>query len=155
VTRDERNVSLTVISEHLVSLRRAVKQNVHVLDGKSQDRLRKLANAAESAMSARDLLFQESSELFQQNNESNVRASTKSIVVGKERVLSFEDTVEARRKREEKDASEKRRRGRKRTDSASTPAHSRGQKSREKEVEEANCEIDALGTGKYCSVFSV
>lgn len=55
-------------------------------------------------MSARDLLFQENSDLFKQNNESNKRASTKSTVIEKARVMSFEDITEARKKREEKDA---------------------------------------------------
>jgi hypothetical protein len=94
-------------------------------------------------MSARDLLFQENSDLFKQNNESNIRASTKSTVVRKARVMSFEGIIEARKKREEKDAAAAGRRGRKRKNSASTPAHSRGQKSRAEEIEEANCEINA------------
>lgn len=116
---------------------------------------KKLANAAERAMSARDLLFQEKSDLFKQNNESKMRASTKSTVVGKARVMSFEDITEARRKREERDATEAERRGRKRKKSGSTPAHSRGTKSRADEVDEANGEIEASGMRAYCSVFSV
>jgi hypothetical protein len=112
-----------------VSLRGTIEQNMNALDGHEQQCLQKLANAAERAMSDRDLLFQENSDLFKQNNESNTRASTKSTVVGKARVMSYEDIVEAQRKREEKDAAVARRRGRKRKNSASTPAHSRGQKS--------------------------
>jgi hypothetical protein len=41
---------------------------------------------------------QENSDLFEQNNEGNTRASTKSTVVGKARVMSYEDIVEAQRK---------------------------------------------------------
>lgn len=144
-----------VTSEHLVSLRKTVEQDVHALDGHGQQRLQKLANAAERAMSARGLLFQENSDLFQQNNESNTRASIKSTVVGKARVMSFEDITEARRKREEKDAAEAGRRGRKRKKSASTPAHSRGPSSRAEEVEEAKGEINASGMRGYCSVFFI
>lgn len=57
-------------------------------------------------MSARDLLFQENFNLFKQNNESNVRALTKSIVVGKGIIMSFEEIREAQKKRDEKDVSE-------------------------------------------------
>jgi hypothetical protein len=55
-------------------------------------------------MSVRDLLFYENSDLFKQNNESKTRVSIKSTVVGKARVMSFEDITEARKKRDEKDA---------------------------------------------------
>jgi len=95
-----------VTSEHLVSLRRTIEQDMHALNGQGQQRLQKFANAAERAMSARDLLFQENSDLFKQNNERNTHASTKSTVVGKARVISFEDIAEARKKREEKDTIE-------------------------------------------------
>jgi hypothetical protein len=144
-----------ITSEHLVSLRRTIEQNTHIPDSHSQQHLQKLANAAERAMTARDLLFQENSDLFKQNNESNTRASTKSTVVGKARVMSFEDITEARKKRDEKDIAAAGRRGRKRKDSASTSAHCRVKKSRAKEVEEANCEISASGMRRYCPVFSV
>lgn len=118
-----------------MSLRRAIEQNVHTLDVHSQERFQKFANGAERAVSARDLLFHENSDLFKQNNESNVRASTKSTVVGKGIVMSFDDIVEAQRKREAKDAPEERRRGRKRKTSASTTAQCRTPKSQAKEVE--------------------
>jgi hypothetical protein len=138
-----------------VSLRRTIEQNVYTLDGHSQQRFQKFANAAERAISACDVLFQENSDLFKQNNESNMRASTKSTVVGKARIMSFKDIIEAQKKREEKDAAATGRRGRKQKKSGSTPAHSRGQRSRAEEVEEANGEIDPLGMRKYCSVFSL
>jgi hypothetical protein len=53
-------------------------------------------------MSARDLLFQENFDLFKPNYGSNTRASTKGTVVGKAKVMSFEDMTEARKKRDEK-----------------------------------------------------
>ena len=138
-----------------MSLRRAIELNVHALDDHSQQCFQKFANGAERAVSARDLLFHENSDLFKQNNESNVRASTKSTVVGKGIVMSFEEIREARKKREEKDISEERRQGRKRKKSAPASAHCRGQHSRAKEAEEANRESNALGMSQYCSVFSV
>jgi hypothetical protein len=135
-------------------LRRAIEQNVHTLDDHSQQRLQKFANAAERAMSARDLLFHENSDLIKQNNESNARSPTKPTVVGKWIVMSFEEIIEARKKRDEKTQLWKDDEGAsKRKNSVPTPVHSRGPKSRAKEAEEANCEIDALGMRKYCLVF--
>jgi hypothetical protein len=84
-----------------------------------------------------------------------MRALIRSTVVGKARIMSFEDIIEAQKKRDEKDAVAAGRRARKRKQTASTPAHSRGLRSRAEEVEEANGEIDALGIRKYCSVFSL
>jgi hypothetical protein len=59
-------------------------------------------------MSARDLLFHGNSDLFKKNNESNVRTSIKSTVIGKGIVMSFEEKRQARKKRDEKDATEER-----------------------------------------------
>jgi 23S rRNA G2445 N2-methylase RlmL len=55
-------------------------------------------------ITARDLLFKENHDLFQQNNESTTRASRNSTMVGKGKVMSHEDIVQAQRKREKKDA---------------------------------------------------
>ena len=53
------------------------------------------------------------------NNEAKVRRSTKSLVLGKAKVMGYEELVEAREKRVKKDAAQKAkgqgRRGRKRT----------------------------------------
>lgn len=40
---------------------------------------------------------------FEQNNESNCRQSTQSTVVGKVKVMGYEDIVEAQAKRDAKD----------------------------------------------------
>ena len=52
-------------------------------DGPSKHRLQKLANAAQKAFAERALLLDENRLLFEQNNESNCRQSTRSTVVGK------------------------------------------------------------------------
>jgi hypothetical protein len=56
------------------------------------------------------------------NNEAKVRRSTKSLVLGKAKVMGYEELVEAREKRAEKEAAWKVRgkgkRGRKRTSAA-------------------------------------
>ena len=73
------------------------------------------------AMSSRDLLSHENFDLVKQNNESNVRASTKSNVVGRRMVMSFEDIIEAQKRRDEKEAAAAGRRGRKRKRTAFHP----------------------------------
>jgi hypothetical protein len=59
-----------VASEDVTSLRRMTEQNIHALDDHSQLYFRKLANAGERAITARDLLFKENFDLFKQNNEA-------------------------------------------------------------------------------------
>jgi hypothetical protein len=78
-----------VTSEHLVSLRKTLEQNMHALHVHSQQCLQKLANAAERAMSARDLLHRENFDLFNENNASSTRASIRSTEVGKAKVMSL------------------------------------------------------------------
>jgi hypothetical protein len=114
-----------VTSEDLTSLSRIIEQNIHALDDYSQLYFRKLANAGEKAITARDLLFKENFDLFKQNNESNTRVSRNSTVVGKGKVMSYEDIAEAQRKRDEKEAARTSRRGRKRKNSAPAPAPQR------------------------------
>jgi DDE superfamily endonuclease len=93
-----------VTSEDLTSLRRKFEHNIHLLDGDSQLYFRKLANAGERAITARDLLFKENHDLFKQNNESNTRSSISSTMVEKGKVMSYEDILEVQRKRNEKEA---------------------------------------------------
>jgi hypothetical protein len=61
-------------------------------------------NAAEKAFAERALLLDENRVLFEQNNESNIRQSTRSTVVGKAKVMSYEDIVETQAKRNSKEA---------------------------------------------------
>jgi hypothetical protein len=141
-----------VTSEDFASLRRRLEQNVHLLDADSQLYWRKLANAGERATAARDLLFKENHDLFKQNNESNTRVSRKSNMVGKGKVMSYEDIEEAVRKRDVKDAAGTGRRGRKRKDAASVPVPKPRRRSRAAEVKEARKDIIALGMEGFCSV---
>ena len=103
-----------VTSEDLASLRRKLEQNIDVFDNDSQLYFCKLANAGERAITARDLLFKENHDFFQQNNKSDTRASINSTMVGKGRVMSYEDIIQAQRKRDEKEAAATSRPGRKR-----------------------------------------
>ena len=121
-----------------------------MLDSPSKHCLKKLANAAQKAFAERALL-DENWLLFEQNNESNFRQSTRSTVVGKAKVMSYEDIIEAQAKRDGKEAvPAKGIRGRKRKSSA--PVVVEAKRARKSEVEVAEGEIEALGLGNYCSV---
>ncbi|KAJ6117902.1 hypothetical protein N7523_005755 [Penicillium sp. IBT 18751x] len=56
------------------------------------------------AFAERSLLLQQNRHLFQQNNEKKSRQRTKLTVVGKAKIMTFEDITIAKRKREEKEA---------------------------------------------------
>jgi hypothetical protein len=92
---DDKPLQTPVTAESLTSLRRIIEQNMPILDDYNQQCLRKLANAAERAMTARDLLFKENFDLFKQNNESHTKESSSSNMVGKAKIMSYEDIQEA------------------------------------------------------------
>src|SRR5271170_5096139 len=100
----DKTLQTPVTAESLTSLRRKIEQSMPTLDDHNQQCLRKFANAAERAMTARDLLFEENFDLFKQNNESHTRESSNSNMVGKAKIMSYEDIQEAQKKRYEKEA---------------------------------------------------
>lgn len=130
----------------LLLLRSKVEDHSCVLDERARLHLQKVLNATERAFAERSLLLQQNQVLFQQNNEKKNRQHTKSTVVGKAKIMTFEDIVMAKRKREEKEAargSNKRKR--------STPAGEKGS-TRVQRVEESNQSQTAHGIEEYCSV---
>lgn len=88
-----------VTTEALTSLHGLIEQDTHALDERSKQRLRKFANAAQISFAERALLADENELLFKQNSEAKVRRSTKSIVVGKAKVMSYEDIEKERANR--------------------------------------------------------
>lgn len=96
-----------VTSEGLLSLQGLINQDAHTLDETSKRRLQrhlqKFANAANISFAERALQKDQIRFLYNVNNEAKVRRSTKSVVLGKAKVMSYEDLVEARVKHAEKD----------------------------------------------------
>ena len=91
--------------------------------------------SAQKAFAERVLLLDENRLLFEQNNESNCRQSTRSTVVGKAKVMSYEDIVEAQTKRDAKEAVPvKGKRGPKRKSSAPVLAEAKSTRKSEVEV---------------------
>lgn len=141
-------------AEALTSLRNLIEQDGHTLDETSKQRLQKLANAAQVSF-AECALLDENRLLFQQNNEAKCRRSTKSTVVGKARVMSYEDIVEAKVKRSAKEAEKEAaaatgKRGRKRKSPALVAQ--KAKKARRSEAEVAEDKIVAGGMGNYYSI---
>ena len=120
-----------VTSEALTLLQSRIKDDAQLLDSPSKHRLQKLANAAEKAFAERALLLDKNRLLFEQNNESNCRQSTRSTVVGKAKVISYEDIVEVQAKRDAKKAAVvKGKRGPKRKNSAPVVAQAKRRQGR-------------------------
>ena len=111
-------------AEGLASLQNLIKQDAHTLNKASIQRLerhvQKLANAAQISFAERDLLHDRNQMLIRMNNEAKVRRSTRSVVLGKAKVMSFEDIEVARAARASKDEviKGKGKRGRKRKSAA-------------------------------------
>ena len=125
-----------------------------MLDDSNRHYVQKLANAAERAFADRALLLDENSNLFKQNNEKECRKSARSTVVGKAKVMSYEDIKAAQAKRDAKEAAlVKGRPGRKRKSSA--PTAGKAERTKKSELEAEKEEIEAEGFGNYCSVLQL
>jgi hypothetical protein len=133
-------------SDNLLLLRSKIEQDTDGLDNLSRFRVQKLSNAAEKAFAERSLLLDDNRLLFAQNNKKVSRKSVRSTIVGTAKVMSYEDIVDAKTKRDAKAA------GRipKRKKSAPLTRQEIGPRSQE--VEKAEEEIRTLGLANYCSV---
>ena len=93
--------------EGLASLHNLIKQDAHTLNGTSIQRLerhvQKPADAAQTSFAESALLHDQNQMLIRMNNEAKVRRSTKSIILGKAKVMSFEDIEVARAARAAKE----------------------------------------------------
>jgi hypothetical protein len=74
-----------------------------------QRRVQKLASAAKISLAKQGLLQEHNQLLYRINNEAKVRRSTRSLVIGKAKVMSYEvlDTARATRAAKDKAAAEK------------------------------------------------
>ena len=87
-------------SDHFALLRKEVEQDTHSLDSECKHRLRALSHAAETVFAERALLLEENRILFEQNNEKISRQSSGQTVIGHAKVMSYDDIVEAQKKRD-------------------------------------------------------
>ena len=108
-----------VSAKGLASLHNLIKQDALTLNEKSipriQRHVQKLANAAQIFLADGALLNNQVQMLTGMNNEAKVRRSTRAVVLGKAKVMSFEDIEVARAARAAKEVIKgKGKRGRKR-----------------------------------------
>lgn len=82
-------------SEALTSLHNLIKQDAYAEDEMSKQRLQrhiqKFANTAQTCFAERALQRDQIHFLKKVNNEAKVRRCTKSLVLGKAKVMSYED----------------------------------------------------------------
>ncbi|RMZ92709.1 hypothetical protein DV736_g1, partial [Chaetothyriales sp. CBS 134916] len=123
-----------------------------------QRHLQKLANVAQTSFAER-VLQDQNRFLTIMNNESKVRRSTKSVVLGKAKVISHEDVAEAQTKRAAKEEATatagKGNRGRKRKSSAEeagVPESAKAKVAQMSEAQVARDEIAARGMDNHCFV---
>jgi DDE superfamily endonuclease len=108
------NISTELLSHHdmihtpvtwesLTYLRAKFEQET-ALNSPCKHRFHKLANAAEKAFADRAILLDENRLLFEQNNEKMTRSLIRLTVTGTAKFMTYEDIMEAQRKRDIKEA---------------------------------------------------
>ena len=94
----------------VASLHDMIKQDAHMLDERSKQRLQrhlqKLTNATKLSFAERTLLQEHVQFLAEINNEAKVRRAMKSKIIGTARVMCYEDLENARAKRAAKESEE-------------------------------------------------
>jgi hypothetical protein len=147
-----------VTVDALRSLRGLIERDTHELNDESKLRLEKLLNAAQMSFAERALLENDNQILVKQNDEAKRRRSTKSTMLGKAKVMSFEDLAEARAKRAAKNEASKSKgkgvRKRKCPETQATDAR-KTKTARKSELEVAEDEIVAAGMKDHCSVLQL
>ena len=106
-----------VLAEAVAALHDLIKQDAHMLDESSRQRLQrhlqKLTNATHLSFAERALLSEHNQFLAKINNEAKVRRATKSKVLGTARIMSYEDLENARAERAVKEAASEARKAKK------------------------------------------
>ena len=129
-----------VSAEAVASLHNLIKQDTHVLDEASRQRLQKhlqkLTNATQLSFAERALLQEHNRFLAEINNEAKPRRSTKSGILGTARVMSYEDLEKAREERAAKEAEKEAKKAEKEAKKA------------EKEAKKAAKEAEQAASGK-------
>lgn len=135
-------------SDHFALLRSEVEQDTQSLDSVCKHRLQTLSRAAETVFAERALLLEENRILFKQNNEKTCRQSRGLTVIGHAKVMSYEDIVEAQKKRDM--AVAKQNLTRKKRSKAGDKLLSKSEEKRKSEQE-----IQAWDMSNYCSVLDL
>jgi hypothetical protein len=80
-------------------LSKKLEQDIGHLDSPVKRRYAKFHNAVQKSRADRALLRADNKNLFEQNNEKKIRASTRSTVIGRAKIMTYDDILAARNKR--------------------------------------------------------
>ena len=134
-----------VTAEAFSSLRSLIEQDSHMLNKSTRHYVQKLANTTKRVFADCALLLNENLSLFKRNNEREYRQSTRSTVVGKAKVTSYEDIKVAQAKRDTKKAAAiKGKRGRKRKNSVPVAAQAKRTKRSELKITKDGIEAEGI-----------
>jgi hypothetical protein len=86
---------LPVTADALKMLRGQIEKDILLLPSSASLHFHKLANTTERSFVDCALIFDQNRLFVGQNNEKRARQSTKSTIIGRAKVMSYEDIVEA------------------------------------------------------------
>ena len=104
-----------VSTEGLTALHSLIKEDAHTLNTRTIQRLQKhiqkLANTAYISFAERALLYDYNQFLTRMNDEAKKRRLSKSMILGRAKVISYEDIEETRARRAAKENTKSKRKG--------------------------------------------
>jgi phosphopantothenoylcysteine synthetase/decarboxylase len=134
-------------------MRQRLDQILSTIDEhESRLHIQKMVNAAEQSLANCALLQKENQALVVQNGERKIRKSTKATKVGTAKIMSYEDIVQAKAKREAKVAKTTSRKQRKQKGPVRPVAEPVRKPSYQVELEVAERQIAVSEYSEYCSV---
>jgi len=145
-------------SEGITLLSKKLEQDIGDLDSPVKRRFAKFRNAVEKSLADYSLLRADNKHLFDQNNEKKTRASTRSTVIGRAKIMTYDDLAVARNKRgavESGIAGRIRKSAKRQNNGPSppkTPKPSSDAPSNPKQIDKDMSGIESRGLESYCSV---
>jgi hypothetical protein len=134
-------------------MRQKLEEILGTIDAhESRLHIQKIVNAAEQSLTGCTLLQEKNQALIIQNREEKIRKSTKATKVGTAKIMSYEDIVQAKAKRDEKLDKTTSRKAQKQKDSAKPVAEPVKKSPYQVELEVAERQIAASEYSDYCSV---
>ncbi|KIW21929.1 hypothetical protein, variant [Cladophialophora immunda] len=128
------------------------------LDSPVKRRFAKFHNAVQKSRADCALLRAENKNLFEQNNEKKTRSSTRSTVIGRAKIMAYDDILAARTKRAAEEsgiADQARKPGKRQKPGPKLPkplGRFSDAATRAKELGKGMGEIDPTGLESYCSI---
>lgn len=145
-------------SEGITLLSKKLEQDIDDLDSPVKRRFAKFHSAVQKSRADCALLRAENKNLFEQNNEKKIRVSTRSTVIGRAKIMTYDDILAARNKRaaEESGIADQARQPGKRQKPGPKPPKPldcfSDAATQAKELGKGADEVDSAGLESYCSI---